>query len=243
MDAWAGIAALAAATVIFVVVMLVAANRRAARSTDTMVAMGAMLGMSHQQRDATVPWMAFRSLRHYGAFANVLDGETNGRRIASAHAVPIRGAGDAAAIAMGTSLTVTGGAGGIGGIGIEGAAEPVAQRSVAMAFTEPVPPLVVVRRGPMHSLADRLFSTSVDLELEAFNRAFYVRADDPKDAYAVLQPQVMEWLLMTDDRLSFETGAAGVLVFAPLLAPDQTPMLVATAASLAERIPRSATLS
>ena len=233
MNAWVGIVLVAAASGLTVIGVLVAASRRANRSPDVVAAMGAMLDMEYSPRKRSIPWMAFRTLRGFGAFVNVLDGERDGIRVVSAQAIPTSGSS--------AYIGVTGGAD--RGFAVEGETDPASARSVAMAVTPPLPAVVVVRRGPLNQVADRLASTSVDLELEAFNRSFYVRADERKDAYTVLQQPLMEWLRMTDERLSFETGANGILVSAPLLPPDEIPMLVATARGFATRIPRTATLT
>ena len=80
--------------------------------------------------------------------------------------------------------------------------------------------------------------SSLDVELD---RATFLAGIDPV-AYGVLDQRMMQWLLTTDERLSFEAGAVGVLVSAPLLPPDQMPMLIATAAAFAGHIPRVAGL-
>ena len=63
-----------------------------------------------------------------------------------------------------------------------------------------LPNLSVTPEGFLGRMVGRLTNTDIELESEAFNRAFTVRADDRKFATDVLHPRMMEHLLQIPDR-------------------------------------------
>lgn len=62
------------------------------------------------------------------------------------------------------------------------------------------PELSVTPEGFFGRMVGRLTNTDIELESEAFNRAFTVRSDDRKFATDVLHPRMMEYLLQIPDR-------------------------------------------
>lgn len=78
----------------------------------------------------------------------------------------------------------------------------------ALTLPVPLPTLVVEPEGWLSRLADVVGVTDeVDVESEAFNHAFSVRADDRKFAYDVLHPRHLEDLLGTPARGWWIEGA------------------------------------
>jgi hypothetical protein len=62
------------------------------------------------------------------------------------------------------------------------------------------PDLSVTPEGFLGRMVGRLTNTDIELESEAFNRAFTVRSADRKFATDVLHPRMMEYLLQIPDR-------------------------------------------
>lgn len=77
----------------------------------------------------------------------------------------------------------------------------------------------------------------VDVESEEFNRTFVVRCDDRKFATDLLSPEMMELLLTTRGRLSFETRGRFLLVTGPRVEGPLLPGLVAVAERFVATIP------
>ena len=71
---------------------------------------------------------------------------------------------------------------------------------VAIDSAVPLPYLSVTPEGFVGRFVGRLTGSDIDLESEAFNRAFTVHADDRTFAADVLHPQMMEYLLQVPDR-------------------------------------------
>lgn len=80
----------------------------------------------------------------------------------------------------------------------------------AIALDRPVPRVVVGRENALTLLADAAGLRDVQLEGEAFNRSFRVKAERAADAYALLTPELMTALEDADGRFAVE--AAGQLV-------------------------------
>jgi hypothetical protein len=78
----------------------------------------------------------------------------------------------------------------------------------------------------------------IRLESEEFNRLFRVQCTDARFATALLDPQMMEYLLTTEGRLTFETQGRWLLCIAPRL-KDPTEMvgLLGVADEFLRRIP------
>lgn len=79
------------------------------------------------------------------------------------------------------------------------------------------PPIRIGPEGMVRRLAEHLGMRHIDLESEEFNRMFVVHCDDPKFATALLDPQMMEFLLSTGGALELSTKGRFLLVSCPRL--------------------------
>ena len=70
---------------------------------------------------------------------------------------------------------------------------------VALSMGALLPALSVMPEGMFGRMVGRLTNTDIELESEAFNRAFTVRCPDRKLAFDVLHPQTMQLLLRWPD--------------------------------------------
>lgn len=76
----------------------------------------------------------------------------------------------------------------------------VRTRQVTEEHSEPVCGFLLPFGLPGLSVNGRRLGDRVAFESDAFNRAFKVRADDPKFAYDSIHPRTMEWLLASGPR-------------------------------------------
>lgn len=87
-------------------------------------------------------------------------------------------------------------------------------------------------------VAQTLGLPDVELESEEFNRLFRVQCADRRFATALLDPQMMEFLLTTQGKLTFETKGRWLLVIAPRLDhPREMVGLLGVADEFLRRIP------
>jgi hypothetical protein len=77
----------------------------------------------------------------------------------------------------------------------------------------------------------------VETEWEAFNRAFEVRAGDPRFATALLDARMMEWLMALEPRYGFEVAEGRLLAYRAQVAPWEIEQVLETALAFRERIP------
>jgi hypothetical protein len=84
---------------------------------------------------------------------------------------------------------------------------------------------------------DHLDKREVHLESEAFDRAFMVRAADPRFASALLDARMMQWLLEHADRTGFEVANGMLLCSCPRLQPWEVQPLLETAAAFLDQVP------
>ena len=106
----------------------------------------------------------------------------------------------------------------------------------------PVPagwPALVVTSETRLSLAasDAGISTDIELESEEFNRTFRVRSPDRRFATTVLNPQLMEWLLVLWPRYGFEIAEGWVLAYTGQVYPWEITSVLSTMLEFRERIP------
>lgn len=66
-----------------------------------------------------------------------------------------------------------------------------------------LPNLRVSPENAFERVVGRWLNSDINLESEDFNRAYHVQADEPKFAYDVLQPQLMEKLLTLPTRMDW----------------------------------------
>jgi len=112
--------------------------------------------------------------------------------------------------------------------------------SCAMARHNGIWPTIHISKERLRDkVAAALGLPDVRLESEQFNRMFRVQCSDPKFATALLDPQMMEFLLTTEGRLTFETRGRWLLVIAPRLKmPMDMVGLLGVADQFLARIPR-----
>jgi hypothetical protein len=94
---------------------------------------------------------------------------------------------------------------------------------------------ILPERGPLR-LPDAS-GRRVAFELEEFNRAFDVRADDPRFANALVDARMMEWLLGLPPGTGFELMVGTLLSRTPRRSLDDVASTLETMAAFLERIP------
>jgi hypothetical protein len=96
--------------------------------------------------------------------------------------------------------------------------------------------LAVMPEGIVTTLADLALVPDQELELEAFNRAFEVRADDRRFASDLLDPRMVAFLLEQAAGCVVETVGNRILVARPASEPPDLGALVRLAFGVAERV-------
>jgi hypothetical protein len=109
----------------------------------------------------------------------------------------------------------------------------------AMARHNGLWPVVhISRERVLDKIGQKLGLPDIDLESEEFNRLFRVQCADRRFATALLHPLMMEFLMSTDGRLTFETKGRWLLVIAPRLdTPAEMVGLLGVADEFLRRIP------
>lgn len=101
------------------------------------------------------------------------------------------------------------------------------------------PRLRIAPRDLDDELRAALGLREVRLELEGFNRRFFVEAEDPRFAIAFLEQRMMEAILALPDGVTVEVNQDVVLLWAPELPAEQVLRLYDAAVAIHRRIPRS----
>ncbi len=111
--------------------------------------------------------------------------------------------------------------------------------SCAMARHNGLWPVVhISKERALDRVAQSLGLPDIELESEEFNRMFRVQCEDRRFATALLEPQMMEFLLTTQGKLTFETKGRWLLVVAPRLDhPREMVGLLGVADEFLRRIP------
>ena len=73
--------------------------------------------------------------------------------------------------------------------------------------------LTVVPERLVSRLRDAIGAPQINMELEEFNRAFQIRADDARFASAFVDARMMQWLLERSPGVGFEVSGTRVMVF------------------------------
>jgi hypothetical protein len=112
---------------------------------------------------------------------------------------------------------------------------------VAIRVDVELPHLVIRPERARDRLREAFGQGDLDFESEAFSRAYYVQADTPRQAYDVLHPKAVEYLLNQPEPLVIE-GSEGEMVFArprvkPLRLPGEVEELLAAAIGFVDLLP------
>ncbi len=99
------------------------------------------------------------------------------------------------------------------------------------------PKLRVTHAGLVGEVLDRLAGDPIHFESEEFNNTFRVTCDDRRFASALIDPQMMQFLLETKGAVDFETMGRFVLLTSHQVAPDEMPILLGLADQFVKRIP------
>jgi hypothetical protein len=109
----------------------------------------------------------------------------------------------------------------------------------AMAFTNGSwPDLSIHREGLLDRMVDVVGGTDIDFESEEFNRTFVIRCADRRFATALIDGQMMEAILATRGRLSFDFKGRWLLVWCDRVRPRYVPPIMRVAETVVSRIPR-----
>jgi hypothetical protein len=107
---------------------------------------------------------------------------------------------------------------------------------VAMPFA--VPTIAVLPRGESDEMLEFAPARSVPLELEAFERRFDARGDDPRAVVALLDQRMMQTIMRLPLHVAIYAREDRMLLVAPMLPPPEVLVLLRVASELAERVPR-----
>jgi hypothetical protein len=111
--------------------------------------------------------------------------------------------------------------------------------SCAMALVGSAwPDIQIVREGVFDKVLNALSGGDIDFESEEFNRLFAVRCRDRRFASALIDAQLLEFLLSTKGELNFELKGRWLLVWTAPVNPKLMPGLLHVAQEFVERIPK-----
>ena len=111
--------------------------------------------------------------------------------------------------------------------------------SCALAWIETAcPGLSVTRENLLSRMAGAVGFEDIQLELEAFNRAFVVRSTDRRFAFDFLDARMIDWMLRTDHAFSFEALHTMLLVYCDRLRPLDLVPLIGTVKQFHDQVPR-----
>ncbi|MFA5786076.1 MAG: hypothetical protein WDA71_03680 [Actinomycetota bacterium] len=100
------------------------------------------------------------------------------------------------------------------------------------------PRLTISRESVFGRIADHLGFADIHFESEEFNRAFRVKADDPKFASDFVSPQLMAWLLASGGDFAYEVVGPYVLCYHKRLKPTALLPMWAALKSFCANVPR-----
>jgi hypothetical protein len=102
-------------------------------------------------------------------------------------------------------------------------------------------PTTVIRpEGATTTLADHVGMPDIEFESETFNRAFDVRSDDRRFASAIVDGQMMAWLLELGHGWGFEIRGRWILGYRDQVQPWEIGEVLSTLEAFLVRIPRAA---
>lgn len=100
------------------------------------------------------------------------------------------------------------------------------------------PDITIWREGMLDKVFSAINGGDIDFESEEFNRLFAVHCSDRKFASALIDPQMLEFLLGTGGQLSFELKGRWLLVWSDPVPPKYMPGLLHIAEEFVQHIPR-----
>jgi hypothetical protein len=99
------------------------------------------------------------------------------------------------------------------------------------------PDIEIVPEGLMDKMASVIGGGDIDLESEEFNRLFAVRCADRRFASALVDPQMLDFLLSTRGELNFQLKGRWLLVWTDPIKAALMPGLLGFAEQFVARIP------
>lgn len=99
--------------------------------------------------------------------------------------------------------------------------------------------VAVTKENVFTRLADHMGFQDINFESEQFNRQFQVKSRDREFAFKLIDARMIQWLLSTGGRFSFETSGPNLLVYEKRQKrPQDLIPLLGTAKEFRDRIPR-----
>ncbi len=99
------------------------------------------------------------------------------------------------------------------------------------------PELRIMHQGVVGETLDRLTGEPIRFESEEFNDTFRVTCDDRRFASALIDPQMMQFLLETKGAVGVETMGRFVLLISHQIPADEMPILLGLADQFVKHIP------
>jgi hypothetical protein len=110
--------------------------------------------------------------------------------------------------------------------------------SCAMALVGSAwPDITIGREGLFDKVVTKLAGDDIDFESEEFNRLFAVRCGDRRFANALIDAQMLDFVLTTKGELSFELKGRWLLVWTDPIKPQLMPGLLGVAEKFVKHIP------
>jgi hypothetical protein len=110
-------------------------------------------------------------------------------------------------------------------------------RCVLIPFPAPWPAIVVEQERLTTRLADVVAIHDIAFESEEFNRAFEVRCSDDRFAHAILDAQMIGWLLALDRGWGFEALDGLLLGYTPIEGVSGSEAALSTVRGFLEHLP------
>jgi hypothetical protein len=99
-------------------------------------------------------------------------------------------------------------------------------------------PIAISRENLFTRLADAVGLDDLEFELEEFNRAFNVKAEDRRFAVALVDQRMMRFLLGTDPAFAFEACGRWLLCYSKRRRPTELVPLLGTLKGFRDHVPR-----
>ena len=100
------------------------------------------------------------------------------------------------------------------------------------------PQITIGREGMLDKMFNAVLGDDIDFESEEFNRLFAVHCADRRFASALLDAQMLDFLLSTKGELTFELKGRWLLVWTDPVAPKLMPGLLRIAEEFVQHIPK-----